>query len=215
MFDFQFPPLCRIVKTLIGIANMRIIALLLLHVYLFASFCAESSNGQQVKADLFKKKFEEKWLKELAELTVAHWNKYTQESPENDKKMTEVQLKAQKYKKRMQERAKKIKLDNVDKTTKRYIDLLKVSVISKDKQLNKDKETVKKDMSSIFRMGSFPYNAVMTSYGKPPANGNILGPDLGGIFWKSSDPIELQYAWEAWRDAVGPKIKPKYTKYTR
>lgn len=102
------------------------------------------------------------------------------------------------------------KFDNLEdfpEDIQRQIKLIRLSGILKDPQKRKQLHDIKTKMRTI-------YNAAQVE--DPDKGKNLsLAPDLANIMASSHRYRRLKFAWQSWRDAVGPKIRPLYEEYVR
>ena len=99
-------------------------------------------------------------------------------------------------------------LEDLPVDSQRQIKLIRVSGAAlKDKQKRQKLADIKIQMQTIYS----------ASYAQHPVTGKnlSLSPDLTNIMASSRKYDELVFAWQGWRDAVGPKIRPLYEKYVK
>lgn len=98
-------------------------------------------------------------------------------------------------------------LENLPEDFQRQIKLIRVSGSLKNVQKRQRFENIKIKMGTI-------YSATRV-YDSKTGRNLSLSPDLTKIMASSQLYDELKFAWQSWRDAVGPKIRPLYEEYVK
>ena len=96
-------------------------------------------------------------------------------------------------------------LENLPEDLQRQIKLIRVSGSLKDIQKRERFEDIKIEMGTI-------YSATRV-YDLKTGRNLSLSPDLTKIMASSRQYDRLKFAWQNWRDAVGPKLRPLYKEY--
>jgi len=100
---------------------------------------------------------------------------------------------------------------------KRQFDFILTTSEPKDENVLKEYLKVATEMENIYSVGTIKYdpNIIKSITVEDGTTRLSLDKHLHDILAKSQDPEELLYVWKGWRDAVGPKLKDKYTEYVR
>ena len=162
------------------------------------------------KAEEFLTEFNRRALQERNKFEIADW-KYrsdvsSTEAIEGKKSAT---LAFEKFLEEARKNASKFSnMDELSEDLQRQIKLIRVSGTLKDPQKRKKLTDIKIQMQTIYSDSQV--------YDSSTGRNLSLSPDLTKIMANpSSSYNELVFAWKAWRDTVGPKIRPLYEKYVK
>ncbi|KAL9965320.1 hypothetical protein ACROYT_G029106 [Oculina patagonica] len=184
------------------------IPLLFALVAVFGPFLLEAAvdQAEENKALEFLAKYNNITPQEDYKSTVASWNHATNLTNYNKELKTNASLAFSAFYKQMRDNASKFDVDKLSYDTARQIKRITASATPKDEATLRKVTNLEADMEGIYSTGK-----VKDKDGKMLE----LDPDLYGILSKSRDYDRLLFAWKGWRDAVGPKIRPKYKEFVK
>ena len=104
-------------------------------------------------------------------------------------------------------RAKTINLNDSDANVKRQFRMLLTSMTASNRSVANRVSEILTNMENIYNTGSVPSNPKIKSIKVDGITELSLDGYLRDIMTMSNDTDELLYAWKAWRDAVGPKVR--------
>ena len=96
-------------------------------------------------------------------------------------------------------------LEGLSETLRRQLKLLRSSATLKDKQEREELENIEIEMQKIYSSSQV--------FDVETGKNLSLSPDLTKIMASSKKHDRLKFAWQEWRDAVGPKIRPLFERY--
>ena len=120
------------------------------------------------------------------------------------------------YAAEVRKNASKIDVRGMDYTTRRQFNFILSTASSKDKATRNKAITLESEMEGLYSKGCV--SATSADVTTVKINGTKclpLNPDLYTILRKSRNYTELLFAWKGWRDATGPKIRPKYQEFVK
>ena len=166
-------------------------------------------------ADEFLKDYNEKIGEQSYESSNAAFRKATNITDENSKYAAETSRIFTDIMNGWRRNASRINITNASADTKRQFKLLLTTSTPKSEDVIKDILKVGTELENIYSLGRIPYDGKKVKSIKVSKNTTLLSLDkhLHEILAHSRDPEELLYVWKGWRDAVGPKLKHKYTRY--
>ena len=98
-------------------------------------------------------------------------------------------------------------LEDLPETFQRQIKLIRASSTLKDELNRKKLAEIKIQMQNIYSSSQV--------YDAEKGKNLSLSPDLTNIMASSKRYDYLKFAWQGWRDAVGPSIRPLYEQYVK
>ena len=175
-------------------------------VAVFGPFLLEAAfdQAEEDKAKEFLVKYNSITPEEDYKSTVASWNHATNLTDYNKALKTNASLAFSAFNKKMRTNASVFDTSKLSYDTARQIKRITASAAPTDKETLRKLTTLESLMEEIYSTGK-----VSDSNGDKLA----LDPDLYAILSKSRDYDRLLFAWKGWRDAVGPKIRPRYKEF--
>ena len=166
-------------------------------------------------ADEFLKDYNEKIGEQSYESSNAAFLKATNITDENSKHAAETSRIFTDIMKSWRKNASLINITNASANTKRQFKLLLTTSTPKSEEIIKDILKAGTELENIYSLGRIPYDEKKVKSINVSNDTTLLSLDkhLHDILAHSRDPEELLYVWKGWRDAVGPKLKDKYTRY--
>lgn len=172
-----------------------------------------ATNGQVTKAKKFLERYNRENILERQKKLQLKYKQFTNYTAYNTEQAQKAELKYEQNMKDYRKEAAAIDLADSDESTKRQFKMLLNTITSKDPYVNDNLLRYKNLMQNIFQKASVEYNPNKI---KTLKKKKVLTPPmLGYIMETSSDPDELQYVWEAFRDVIGPNVNDYYTEYVR
>jgi len=174
------------------------------------------SNSQKQDALNFLKSYNAEAPQYSWSINEASWKAATNITQHNSDKEGEEWLRYSKYMREQRTKARSINIKDVglDESSLRQFKLLLQTMTSSNDSVTRAALKVGSSMSSIYSTGAVPMDPVIKTVKATKGILN-LDPHLTEIMRSSQDADELLYAWKGWRDAVGPKLGPKYAEYVR
>lgn len=175
-------------------------------VAVFGPFLLEAAldQAEEDNAKEFLAKYNSITPQEDYKSTVASWNHATNLTDYNKALKTNASLAFSAFYKKMQTNASVFDTSKLSYDTARQIKRITASATPKDEETLKKLTMLESLMEEIYSTGKVE-----------DSNGDQLelDPDLYAILSKSRDYSRLLFAWKGWRDAVGPKLRPRYKEF--
>ena len=182
-------------------------AFFLVIVIAFAPICCFGAfdQAEENKAVAFLTEFNKVTPMEDYKSTVASWNYATNLTSRNKEFRTKASLVFSAFYKQMRLNASTFDVEKLKPDTKRQILFITSSATPKNEDVLRKVTELEASMEGIYSTGKV----------EDKASGKMLelDPDLYDILANSRDYDRLLFAWEGWRDAVGPKIRGLYKKF--
>ncbi|XP_068687414.1 angiotensin-converting enzyme-like [Montipora foliosa] len=182
-------------------------AFFLVIVIAFAPICCFGAfdQAEENKAIAFLTEFNKVTPKEDYKSTVASWNYATNLTSRNKELNTKARLVFSAFYKQMRLNASTFDVEKLKPDTKRQIVFITSSATPKTEDVLRKVTELEASMEGIYSTGKV----------EDKASGKMLelDPDLYYILANSRDYDRLLFAWEGWRDAVGPKIRGLYKEF--
>ncbi|PFX18317.1 Angiotensin-converting enzyme, partial [Stylophora pistillata] len=137
--------------------------------------------------------------------SVASWNYATNLTDHNKRVKTNTSFAFSAFYKLMRENATKFDTSKLSADTARQIKFITSTATPKDAETLRKVTELESEMEEIYSTGKVNDNGKMLS----------LDPDLYRILSKERNYDRLLFAWKGWRDAVGPKLRDKYTEFVK
>ena len=96
-------------------------------------------------------------------------------------------------------------LEGLPETLQRQLKLLRTSATLKDRQQREELANIEIEMQNIYSSSQV--------FDAETGKNLSLSPNLTEIMASSQRHDRLKFAWQEWRDVVGPKIRPLYERY--
>ncbi|XP_038076505.1 angiotensin-converting enzyme-like [Patiria miniata] len=184
------------------------IVLLLLGIfcYLPSSSRCQGTNTNETQAIQWLAEYNELAMKAYFESTVASWSYQTDITDQNEQAMIDANVKVAAFAKEARTNASLFDMTNFSYDTKRQLSKLKTigDAAIEDQDKLEELNNVLAGMESRYSKGKVC-----------PEDGECLSlePGLTRIMSKSRNYAELNWAWQGWREAVGPSAKEDYKRY--
>lgn len=185
-----------------------------LHIfYFFAVFVAlapfptfsEVDQAAELAAKDFLKNYNDIVPKEDYKTSVASWNYATNLTDHNKAMKTNISLVFSAFYKQMRENATNFDTSKLSADTARQIKFITSTATPKDAETLRKLTELESEMEEIYSTGKVDDKGKKLS----------LNPDLYKILSTERNYDRLLFAWKGWRDAVGPKLRNKYTEFVR
>lgn len=183
------------------------IPLFLALVAVFGPFFIEAAldPAEENKAKEFLAKYNKITPQEDYKSTVASWNYATNLTNYNKALKTNASLTFSAFYKQMRLNASVFDTSKLSYDSARQIKKITATATPKDKGTLRKLTVLESEMEEIYSTGKVNDSA----HGKQLE----LDPDLYEILSKSRDYDRLLFAWKGWREAVGPKLRHRYTEF--
>lgn len=166
---------------------------------------AAVDQAEEQKATAFLNKYNTIVPQEDYKSTVASWNYATNLTSYNKEVKTNVSLALSALYKQLRENATQFDTSKLSADTARQIKFITSTATPKDAETLRKVTELESEMEEIYSTGEVDDNGEKLS----------LDPDLYKILSTSRDYDRLLFAWKGWRDAVGPKLRNKYTEFVK
>lgn len=177
-------------------------------VAVFGPFLLEAAfdQAEENKALEFLVKYNNITPQEDYKSTVASWNYATNLTDYNKALKTNASLTFSAFYKTMRTNASIFDTTKLSYDTARQIKRITASATPKDEDTLRKLTELESEMEEIYSTGKVE-----------DSKGTMLelDPDLYAILSKSRNYNQLLFAWKGWRDAVGPKIRPRYKQFVK
>lgn len=185
-----------------------------LHIFhFFAVFVAlapfptfsQVDQAAELAAKDFLKNYNDIVPKEDYKTSVASWNYATNLTDHNKAMKTNISLVFSAFYKQMRENATNFDTSKLSADTARQIKFITSTATPKDAETLRKLTELESEMEEIYSTGKVDDKGKKLS----------LNPDLYKILSTERNYDRLLFAWKGWRDAVGPKLRNKYTEFVR
>ena len=177
-------------------------------VAVFGPFGLEAAfdQAEEDKAKEFLAQYNTITPQEDYKKTVASWNHATNLTAHNKALKTNASLAFSAFHKKMRTNASVFDTSKLSYDTARQIKSITASATPKDEETLRKLTVLESEMEEIYSTGKVN-----------DSNGDQLelDPDLYAILSKSRNYSRLLFAWKSWRDAVGPKERPRYKEFVK
>lgn len=191
--------------------------LIFVTVYFVFAVLAKQTNGAPKcgyeSVEAFLEKYNQKADTLQQEDTLASWNYETDMNPANKKKTTELSAKTSKFSTESRKQAKCLLASSAGnqatESERRQLVLITRTASSEDSDVNKEISSLVSKMTAIYSQTTVVKTIDKEKY-RFKLNAQLL-PIMAAV--NKDNLMNLRWAWNVWREAVGRKIKPHYVKF--